>query len=299
LTEAQAAAVRAAGSQNAIPSVQARRLFPQYGQRVLIASDAIGNYNAGYVKVDKRLGHGLLLGFNYTYSKNMSNNDESLGVAAITAGSPQIPQNFNDLRSEYSLSAFDRPHRYVAYFNYDVPWFRSGVLGSRVLRSTLGGWTINGMSEAQSGQPFTIYTGVDTYGVGSTAARPDYNPGGAVTRDPVSHDWRTFSTPLNGTGIVVTPLTPGGAPLANSQVRFGNLGRNTFRGPGFDNQNLTLIKKFAVTDKVALQFRGEFFDIFNHRNFLNPVSNMSSPSFGQNTSDPGGRQILLSGRITF
>lgn len=299
LTAAQAAAVVAAGSANAIPSLQSRRLYPQFGSRVLIASDAIGNYNAGYVKVDKRLSHGLLIGFNYTYSKNMSNNDESLGVSSITAGSPQIPQNFNDLRSEYGLSAFDRPHRYSAYFNYDVPWFTKGMLGSQVLRSVLGGWTINGFSEAQSGQPFTILTGVDTYGVGSTAARPNYNPAGILTLDPVSHDWRSFSTPLNGTGIVVTQLGPSGLPLANSSTQFGNLGRNTFRGPGLDSQNMTLIKKFAITERVALQFRGEFFNIFNHRNFGNPVSNMSSPSFGQNTSDPGGRQILLSGRVMF
>ena len=96
LTDAQAATVRAAGNANAIPSLQARRIYPQYGSRVLISSDAIGNYNAGYVKVDKRLSRGLLIGFNYTYSKNLSNNDESLGVAAITGGSPQIPQKFND-----------------------------------------------------------------------------------------------------------------------------------------------------------------------------------------------------------
>jgi hypothetical protein len=299
LTPAQAAAVLAAGSANAIPSTQARRLYPQFGSRVLIGSSAISNYNAGYVKVDKRLGHGLLVGFNYTYSRNLSNNDESLGVAAITAGSPQIPQNFNDAHSEYGLSAFDRPNRYVVYFNYDIPWFNHGMLGNRVMRHAFGGWTLNGFSEAQSGQPFTILTGVDTYGVGSTAARPNFNPAGVVTFDPVSHDWRTFTTALNGTGIVVTPLGPSGLPLANSQVRFGNLGRNTFRGPGYDSQNITLIKKFAITERVALQFRGEFFDLLNHRNFGNPVSNMSSPSFGQNTSDPGGRQILLSGRVTF
>jgi len=299
LTAAQAAAVVAAGSPNAIPSTQSRRIFPQYGSRVLIESNAIGNYNALYAKVDKRLSRGLMVGFNYTYSKNMSNNDESLGVAAITAGSPQIPQNFNDYRSEYGLSAFDRPHRYVLYFNYDIPWFNHGMLGSSVMRRVLGGWTLNGFTEAQSGQPFTILTGVDTYGVGSTAARPDYNPGGNITLDPVSRDYRTFTTPLNGTGIVVTPLGPSGLPLADSRVQFGNLGKNTFRGPGFDNQNFTLIKRVQLKERAALQFRAEFFDIFNHRNFGNPVTNMSSPSFGQNTSDPGGRQILLSGRIQF
>ena len=299
LTAAQAAAVLAAGTPNAIPSTQARRLFPQYGSRVLIESNAIGNYNAFYAKVDKRLSHGLLVGFNYTYSKNMSNNDESLGVGAITAGSPQIPQNFNDYRSEYGLSAFDRPQRYVLFFNYDVPWFKDGFLGNGVMRRAFGGWTLNGFTEAQSGQPFSILTGVDSYGVGSTAARPDFNPGGTIAFDPVTGDYRTFTTPLNGTGIAVTPLGPSGLPLADSRVQFGNLGKNTFRGPGLNNQNFTLIKRVAITERAALQFRAEFFDLFNHRNFGNPISNMSSPSFGQNTSDPGGRQILLSGRVTF
>jgi outer membrane receptor protein involved in Fe transport len=299
LTAAQASTVIAAGSQNAIPSTQARRLAPQNGSRVLIESNAIGNYNALYVKVDKKMSHGLLVGFNYTYSKNLSNNDESLGVGAITAGSPQLPQNFNDYRSEYGLSAFDRTNRYVVYFNYDIPWFRSGLLANSVLKRTFSGWAVNGVTSAQSGQPFTILTGVDSYGLGSTAARPDYNPNGTITLDPVSHDYRTFTTPLNGTGIAVTHLGPSGLPLADSQIAVGNLGKNTFRGPGYDNQNFTLLKKIAVTERVSLQLRGEFFDIFNHRNFGNPISNMSSPTFGQNTSDPGGRQILLSGRVNF
>jgi hypothetical protein len=299
LTADQAAAVVAAGSPNAIPTTQARRLYPQFGSRVLIASDALGNYNAVYLKVDKKLSHGLMIGFNYTYSKNMSNNDESLGVGAITNSSPQIPQNFKDFRSEYSRSVFDRPQRYAVYFNYDVPWFNQGRLAGAVLKRIMGGWTLSGTSEAQSGQPFTIFTGVDTYGVNSTAARPDYKLGGTITLDPVSRDYRTFTTPLNGTGIVVTHLTASGAPLADSQAKFGNLGRNTFRGPGYDSQNLTLLKKIAIRERVTLQVRGEFFDLFNHRNFGNPVANMSSPSFGQNTSDPGGRQILLSGRVIF
>lgn len=306
LTAAQAAAVIAAGTQNAIPTIQARRLFPQFGSRVLIESNAVGNYNAFYAKVDKRLSHGLLVGFNYTHGKNMSNNDESLGVGAITSASPQIPQNWNDTRSEYGLSVFDRPNRYVLFLNYNVPWFSSGKLGSPLLKRVMGGWILNGFSEAQSGQPFTIYTGVDTYGNSSTAARPDYNPNGAITPDPVTHDYRTFTTPLNGTGIVLTHLTAGGAPLADSQVTFGNLGRNTFRGPGFNNQSITLGKRIPITERVALDFRGVFLDLFNHRNFgapasgnATPVSNMASPVFGQNTSDPGGRLVLLSGRVIF
>ena len=161
------------------------------------------------------------------------------------------------------------------------------------------GLTLNGITSVQSGQPFTILTGIDSYGVGSTAARPNYNPNGTITLDPVSHDYRTFTTPLNGTGIVVTPLGANGLPLANSGISFGNLGKNTFRGPGLDTQNLTVIKKVPITERISLEFRGEFFDLFNHRNFLNPIVNLSNSSFGQNLSDPGGRTILLSGRIRF
>jgi hypothetical protein len=300
LTQAQANTVIAAGNANAIPSLQARRIYPQYGSRVLISSNASGNYNGLYVKLDKRLSHNLLVGFNYTYSKNLSNNDESLGVGAITAGSPQIPQNFGDFKSEYGLSAFDRSNRYVVFFNYDIPWFRSGMLGNSVMQHAFGGWGLNVITQAQSGQPFTILTGVDTYGVGAAgSARPDYNPNGKITLDQVSGDYRTFTIPLNGTGIVTTPLGSTGLPLANSQVRFGNLGRDTFRGPGLDTQNLTLYKKIRLTERYNVEFRGEFFDLFNHRNFGNPISNLSSVNFGTNLSDPGGRQILLSGRVRF
>ena len=299
LNQAQADLVNSTKSTTAIPSLQARRVFSQFGSRVLIQTTAKGNYNAGYVKFDKRFSRGLLMGFNYTYSGTFSDNDESLGVGAITSSSPQIPQNFNDFRSEYSRSAFDRPHRYAVYFNYDVPWFHGGALGSGVMRRVFAGWTFAGFSEAQSGQPFTVRTGVDTYGVGSTAARPDSNPSGQITLDPVSQNYRTFTTPLNGTGLFITPLNASGLPLANSRVQFGNLGRNTFRGPGLDNQNLSIIKKIAITERVSIGLRADFIDAFNHRNFLNPVSAMNSPVFGQNLSDPGGRSVLLSARVQF
>ena len=300
LTAAQAATVVSTKNTGAIPSLQARRLYPQFGSRVIISSDAISNYNAVYIKADKRLSHGLLIGFNYTYSKLMSNNDESLGVGAITAGSSQIPQNFFDFRPEYSLSAFDRPHRYSAYFTYAVPWFDKGVLGHSAFKRVFGGFTVTGFSEAQSGQPFTMLTGVDTYGNGGGgSARPFYNPGGSITLDPVSNDLRTFVTPLNGTGIVVTNLGSSGLPLANSSSVFGNLGKNTFRGPGFDNQNISFMKKVPITERIAVELRADFIDLFNHRNFGNPTSSLSSLNFGKNTSDPGGRSVLLSGRIRF
>src|SRR5215831_4151995 len=180
LTAAQAATVIASGDPNSIPGIQARRLYPDWGSRTLIESAAIGTYHAGYVKFDKRLSHGLLIGANYTFSGNWSDNDESLGVSAITNSTPQIPEDFFNYRKEYSRSVFDRPHRFVAHYVYEVPWFRSGW-ASQWLGRIAGGWQISGWTELQSGQPFTIRTGVDSAGIGSaTPARPDLNPGGVL-----------------------------------------------------------------------------------------------------------------------
>ena len=106
---------------NAIPSVQARRVFPQFGPRVLIASTAKSQYHAGYVSIQKRMSHGLQFGLAYTLSQFKSDNDESLGVADITNGSPQIPQDYNNIGAEWSLSAFDRPHRLAVNYIYEFP----------------------------------------------------------------------------------------------------------------------------------------------------------------------------------
>src|SRR5262249_32094960 len=157
---------------------------------------------------------------NYTWSANFSDNDESLAVNDITLSSPQVPQNYFDYRSEWSRSVFDRPHRFVIHYNYEIPWLKSDTADKAVLRHIFGGWQLAGSTEWQSGQPFTIRTGADT--VGTTAGgtnqpgRPNFNPAGVLTKDPVEGNLRTFSTPINGTGIVVTPLTSAGLPLANS-----------------------------------------------------------------------------------
>ncbi len=297
LTDAQAAAVRAANSPNAIPTLQARRAFPAFGSRVLIESTAVGSYNAVFVKYDRKLSKGLTAGANYTFSSNLSDNDESLGVGAITTSSPQVPQDFRNYRPEYSRSVFDRPHRASLFWNYEAPWFKTG---NGLVRRTLGGWNVSGAWDAQSGQPFTILTGVDTYGTGSSAARPDLNAKGIMTADPVSGDLRTFTLPLDGTGRVVTPLSSStGLPLANSQVAFGNLGRNTFRGPIFQNLSLSFMKRIAVTEAVRVSLRFDMIDALNHRNFGNPVTSMASPIFGTNITDPGARSALASLKVEF
>jgi hypothetical protein len=298
LTPAQSAQVIATGNQNAIGSVQQRRLYPQFGPRVTIEATAMSKYNAAFVRFDRKFANGFLLGANYTFSKTMSDNDESLGVADITNSSPQVPQDFFNYRNEWSRSVFDRPHRAVIYYNYDIPG--ANLSANPVVKRIIGGWGITGSHEWQSGQPFTIRTGVDSGGTGTTAPhRPNYNPNGTIAMDPVTGNLRTFTTPLNGTGIVVSPLTASGTPLANSMPGGGDLGRNTLRGPGHMQTNFSLFKDIAITERWRIRLKSDWINAFNQRNFGNPVATMVSPNFGQNTTDPGGRTMLLSAHIRF
>jgi hypothetical protein len=81
----------------------------------------------------------------------------------------------------------------------------------------------------------------------------------------------------------------------------GNLGRNTFRGPSFQNWNMALIKKISIKENWRLEIRSDFVNLWNHNNFQNPDARMVSPSFGSNTASliTDARQILLSAKLHF
>jgi hypothetical protein len=95
-------------------------------------------------------------------------------------------------------------------------------------------------------------------------------------------------------------LTTGGTPLLNSMPGGGNLGKNTFRGPYFTLWNFSLQKVISVTERWKVNLRSDWINLWNHRNFGNPNAVMTNPSaFGTNTTDPGGRTMLLSAKIRF
>lgn len=286
-------------------SVQSRRLFPQWGARTLIASEAQGSYNAGYISVKKRLANHFMFDIAYTYSKLLSNNDESLGVAAITGGSSQVPQDYFNYDSDRSLSAFDRTHRFVANYVFEVP-IPGFVERNAFGKAIFGGFQISGITSYQSGQPFSILTGVDSNGNGTAGSdRPNWVPGGMLTLDPVTGNWRTFTSPLVG-GAFFTPLTGAnnlsGLPLANVQFN-GNLGKNTFRAPGFWNSDISVLKRFVLPwggeAKHRFQIRADFLNAFNQDNYGRPVNLMNSADFGKNLNNWGNRSITLSAKYVF
>jgi len=287
LTAEQAATVRETLSATSIPSVQRRRLFPEVGSRVLIDALSKSEYHAFYTSVNKRFADGLQFGASYTYSRLYSDGDESLALA-FTASSPQIPQDYADLDAEWSLSAFDRPHRLVVNWLYEVPWLSGGWADNAVVRQVFSGWQVTGVAQFQAGQPFTIVTGVDSNGNGGGGDRPNFGPGRLVA-DPQTGNYRTFTNE----DAYVVPLGSNGLPLAFS-LGNGNAPRNGLRGPGFQNWDLALSKRFRTVADQSLSVRFDFINLFNQDNYGNPVSNLNSPDFGKNTNNWGNRTILVS-----
>lgn len=294
LTPEQSAAVRAARNSTVIPNTQLRRIFPLIGSRVLVATEAQSTYHSGFLSLNKRMSNGLQFGAAYTFSKNMSNNDESLAVGAITNGSPQVPQDFLNYKAEKSLSAFDRTHRFVINYIYEIPWLNSSWAQSPVVKHIFSGWQFSGVTQTQSGQPFTIVTGVDSNGNGAGGDRPNFIPGGTLTLDPNTGNLRTFTT----SGMFFVPLGTNGLPLANS-LGNGNLGKNTLRAPGFWNTDLSLAKKFKVLESRALILRVDLLNAFNQDNYGIPVNNMNNLGFGKNTNNWGNRSMTLGAKFTF
>jgi hypothetical protein len=290
LTEAQAAIVRQTLNGASIPSTQARRVVPGFGPRTLIATTANGEFHSLYGQFTQRLTKGLQFRASCTFGRNFSDNDESLGVAAITAGSPQIPQDYENIDAEWSLSAFDRTHRVVANWLYETP-----AVGHGFVRQLTGGWQLSGVYTARSGQPFTMLTGVDSNGNGGGGDRPNFDPSGTLTPDPQTGNLRTFTT----SGMFLVPLGSNGLPLLNS-LGNGNLGRNTLRAPGWFNWDLSFGRRFSLPYAGHSVFvRVDLFNAFNQDNDGVPVNNMSNPAFGTNTNNWGNRSALISARYSF
>ncbi len=295
LTAEQAALVAATKNSGAIPGTQARRLYPQYGSRILIPGyvgpggndvEARSTYNGGYVSVAKRLSHGVQFQLSYTRSKFESNNDASLSEGGTDA-SQQRPQSEFDYDVEWSLSQFDVPNRFVVSYLWEVPGPKSGIL-----KHILGGWQFSGISAFQSGRLFTIRTGVDSNGDSSAGSdRPNWSGSCGVTWDD-KH--KTFTND----GCYTVPLGTNNLPLANS-LGNGNAPRNTERTAAFWNTDLSLLKRFYVFGDRQLIIRADAFNAFNQDSYGLPTNLMNSASFGQNGNSWGRRIVTLSAKIVF
>jgi len=248
---------------------------------------AYSRYNALLTKLEKRFSNGMSFLASYTYGHALDNASDA------NLGSAHAGDTFRDPRHlnwEYGNSDFDIRNRFVFSAIYDLPFGKGRQFGSdagRLLNALVGGWQASGIWTIQSGYWFTPFGVNDSCFCNdgnANSLRPDVVKGQDPNGGPKTVDeW--FN--LNAFDVNV----PAG--------RHGDAGRNTILGPGFDNVDFGLHKDFPVHEQVRLQFRGEFFNIFNHPNFAPPDTNYGDDTVGQILSTLGTREIQLALKLIF
>ena len=253
-----------------------RRILPQYGNNSEISTEANSSYNALQVEVNKRFSQGFSVQGAYTFNRSLDDSSAySLGAS--------VPNVFN-LHTQWALSDFYA--KQIASFSWiwDLPRLTHY---NAALRFAAGGWQANGLVSLQSGTPINVLTGADNALSGNPNQRPNVIgnpvlPGGRSTAAEIA-EWfnpAAFAVPAAGT--------------------YGNAGRNALIGPGAKVANLALIKNFGVPfrEGMRLQFRSEFFNLFNTVNFSNPNATLGA-SMGRITSTSGARVIQFALKLLF
>jgi hypothetical protein len=259
-----------------------------------LESSGTSSYNSLQATVNKRLSYGLQFLAAYTFSKSIDTAGDSLGSAALGyVGDPivgeQVFNNQNDLAAQRGPSDFDRRHRLVTSYTWELP---QPAKHNKFSSSKLAeGWAMSGVVTLQSGLPFSIldsaagmlFGPATFFTTGDLATGATLNE--ALRSGSVSNRVNQF---FNTSVFAPAPFIPDGGlidgkfPVTGGGTIFGDLGRNILRGPDQRNVDMALIKRTKVGEKASIVFRWEFFNFFNHPNFANPAGDVSSPStFGK------------------
>ena len=240
----------------------ARRLFaPEIGLIDYFTEDRRSYYHSMQLTLNRRFSQGFSVLANYTWSKSLDNYPESSGggIEVIPFYLPNADQMV------YGPSNFDRRHRFVVSYVWELP---NAPTENPFLRGVLHGWQATGIGQFQTGAPFTITSGRD-------------NSQTAIGRDRAKFTGASFDP---AAGSDKTVWFNSAAFAVNDVGTFGTVGRGAFYGPNLFSWDMGLFKKFTITEDVNVQFRAEFFNIFNQVNFANPNTNVSGGGFGRITS---------------
>jgi len=253
-----------------------RRILHGFGNNSEISSESNSSYNALQVEINKRFSHNFSVQGAYTFARSLD------GASAYSLGAA-VPNVFN-LHSQWALSDFFSKN--IASFSWlwDLPRLTDY---NPLMRFAAGGWEADGLVTLNSGQPINVLTGADNALSGTPNQRPN------VVGNPVLSNSRTRAAEIQAWFNAAAFAAP--APGA-----YGDAGRNALLGPGAATVNLGLYKSFALPGRegLRLQFRCEFFNLFNNVNLSNPNATLGS-SMGRITSAQSARVIQFALKLLF
>ena len=261
-------------------------LFPAFGNLTapglgsfLMKSNSNSSYNSLQATLNKRFSHGLQMLLSYTWSHSLDYYSAS-NVSDITL----LPGDMVNEQHNYGSSDFDRRHRFVASYLYNLPDAYHG--GSAFGKKALNSWSVSGIVTLQSGSPFSIYGSNAAFSATMANLAPGRTLASAIKSGNVADRLGNKTNPYNpyfDTSAFVSPSAFGD---------FGQLGRNIIVGPKQINTDLSIMKNIPVTESQRVEFRAEFFNLFNNVNFANPVNIQSSANFGQIASTTTGPRVI-------
>ncbi|MGC4050931.1 MAG: hypothetical protein QM757_16315 [Paludibaculum sp.] len=223
------------------------------------------NYHSMQASLNKAFSGGAMIRMNYTWSKAINMTDEDGWTTDLTFNWDPV---FGRSRA---VAGYDRTHAFTFGGAYELPFGKGKRFGntSRLAMALLGGWQTNGTLVYYSGAPFNVTADGSTLNA----------PGNTQTADQVGD-----VVYLGGIGPG-QPYYATNAFAAVTGVRFGTTGRNTLRGPGLFNTDMSVFRTFSILERVNIQFKAEAFNLTNTPKFSNPNANVSTPgTFLQVTS---------------
>jgi hypothetical protein len=275
------------------------RLDNLQGPRTVRTNGGSSIYHSGQLNVTRRFKNDFTLTGSYTYAKLIDDASEVFAAGGTSSTSLfALPAIFGGDRFERGPSLFDRTQRAAFTYVYELPFMREqrGLFGRLA-----GGWQISGVTVFESGVPFTVFNGFDADGVGGNNDRPNFNPNGqrGVRAVPVVATTTNPGPPGTPLGAIIgyvnpdannTPIDPSTARFISNPAftagqpgsipRFGTLGRNTERTPGTNNFDFNIQKRTRIQETTSLEFRTEFYNIFNHPQYTIGSVSPFSPGGG-------------------
>jgi hypothetical protein len=255
-----------------------------------VSSVAESNYNALQTSVTRQFSHGMSFQANYTWAHAI---DDASDAFLPQQGQTVFPANTNQLGREKGNSSFDVRNRVVFNYIAELPFGRGkDRLNSGIVGRVLEGWSWSGIATLQSGFPFEIFApGIDSDATGATQ-RASFSANPTVI--PV-----TASVTQTGPNLGLFTFPLFGGP--------GDVHRNTFYGPSYKNFDMVLAKNTKITERFIVEFRSEYYNLFNHPNFQQPDGSItdgalfgqSSAEVGRNDGTTGARQLQFGMKLHF
>jgi len=259
-----------------LPGTPIARPNVGFGAINMAGSIGTSDYRSMQVQLVRRTGSGINLIAAYTLAKAVGNTD---GGNFGSTYSANLIQDIFDLDAARSIQSFDIRHRLSTSVQYDLPFFDRG---SGLARHVLAGWQVDAIITAQTGIGNAVNYDNDTSNTG-VGSWPDM-----IANPVLPRSERSVQRWFNTAAFVAPP--PG---------RFGNSPRLSFHNPGLNSVDFMIGKRVLVRHGISAVFRAEFFNLFNHTNFIDVDNSLTSPGFGSITSAADPRIIQLGIKVSF